>query len=99
MRLRHFLPALALAPALFAFSPAVPVAARQPKKGVEKGVEPSATDPLTMKVAKGFKVELLFSVPKDEMGSWVCMCTDDKGRLIVSDQYGALYRVTPPPVG
>ena len=52
-----------------------------------------------MKVAKGFKVELLYSVPKDEQGSWVNMCVDPKGRLIVSDQYGALYRVTPPPIG
>jgi putative heme-binding domain-containing protein len=61
--------------------------------------EPPATDPATMKVAKGFKVELLYSVPKDTQGSWVSMCTDPKGRLIVSDQYGPLYRVTPPPVG
>jgi putative heme-binding domain-containing protein len=61
--------------------------------------EPPATDPATMKVAKGFKVELLYSVPKDTQGSWVSMCHDPKGRLIVSDQYGPLYRVTPPPVG
>ena len=27
------------------------------------------------------------------------MCVDPKGRLIVSDQYGKLYRVTPPPIG
>ena len=27
------------------------------------------------------------------------MCVDPKGRLIVSDQYGELYRVTPPPLG
>src|SRR4030095_3714111 len=32
-------------------------------------------------------------------GSWVAMCTDPKGRLIVSDQYGKLYRLTPPPLG
>lgn len=63
------------------------------------GKEPPATDPATMKVAKGFKVELLYSVPKNEQGSWVCMCTDPKGRLIVSDQNGKLYRVTPPPLG
>jgi putative heme-binding domain-containing protein len=73
----------------------IPTAA-QPKK---KAAEPPATDPTTMKVAKGFKVELLFSVPKEAMGSWVSMCVDPKGRLIVSDQYGALYRVTPPKVG
>jgi putative heme-binding domain-containing protein len=74
----------------------VPAAALAQPKG---GKEPPATDPATMKVAKGFKVELLYSVPKNQEGSWVNMCVDPKGRLIVSDQYGALYRVTPPPLG
>ncbi|HJZ54996.1 MAG TPA: c-type cytochrome [Gemmataceae bacterium] len=69
----------------------------QPKAA--PGKEPPATDPLTMKVMKGFKVELLYSVPKDTQGSWVCMCHDPKGRLIVSDQYGSLYRITPPAIG
>ncbi|MFT5323344.1 MAG: putative heme-binding domain-containing protein [Planctomycetaceae bacterium] len=58
--------------------------------------EPTATPIDMLKVAKGFDVELLYSVPKDEDGSWVNMCHDPKGRLIVSDQYGSLYRVTPP---
>ncbi len=49
-----------------------------------------------IKIAKGFKVELLYSVPKEQEGSWVSMTQDDKGRLICSDQYGALYRITPP---
>jgi putative heme-binding domain-containing protein len=75
----------------------VPNLARaQVKKGTAK--EPPATDPSTMKVLKDFKVELLYSVPKDMQGSWVSMCVDPKGRLIVSDQYGALYRITPPPI-
>jgi len=52
-----------------------------------------------IKVAKGFKVELLYSVPKEQQGSWVAMTQDDKGRLICSDQYGALYRITPPALG
>lgn len=47
----------------------------------------------------GFKVELLYSVPADIQGSWVNLCTDDQGRLLVSDQFGGLYRITPPPVG
>lgn len=58
--------------------------------------QPTATPVDQMKVAKGFQVELLYSVPKDKQGSWVNMCVDPKGRLIVSDQYGSLYRVTPP---
>jgi putative heme-binding domain-containing protein len=73
--------------------------AKQPPKDKPPAKEPPATDPAAMKVAKGFKVELLYSVPKAEQGSWVSMCTDPKGRLIVCDQYGGLYRVTPPPVG
>ncbi|TMQ01829.1 MAG: c-type cytochrome [Verrucomicrobia bacterium] len=52
-----------------------------------------------LKVAKDFKVELLYTVPKETEGSWVALCVDPKGRLIVSDQYGKLYRVVPPPVG
>ena len=58
--------------------------------------QPTATAPATLKVAKGFEVDLLYSVPKGEQGSWVNMCVDPKGRLIVSDQYGSLYRLTPP---
>jgi len=79
---------------LLALAPAASFA--QPKVAPK---EPPATDPTTMKVLKDFKVELLYSVPKDEQGSWVSMCVDPKGRLIVSDQYGALYRITPRPVG
>ena len=52
-----------------------------------------------LKVAKDFKVELLYTVPKETEGSWVAMCVDPKGRLIVSDQYGKLYRIVPPPIG
>lgn len=95
IRFRHTALLLALSVILFTLSP-VSIPAQPPKKKV---VEPPATDPATMKVAKGFKVELLFSVPKDEMGSWVSMCVDPKGRLIVSDQYGSLYRVSVPAPG
>ncbi len=48
----------------------------------------------------GFRVELLFTVPKDKLGSWVCVTFDDKGRLLVSDQdKKGLCRVTPPKPG
>lgn len=62
-------------------------------------VATQATPVDKIKIAKGFKVELLYSVPKDTEGSWVAMTQDDKGRLICSDQYGALYRITPPAIG
>lgn len=58
-----------------------------------------ATPAEALKVLKDFKAELLYTVPKPTEGSWVNMCVDPKGRLIVSDQYGWLYRVTPPPIG
>ncbi|MGZ8899818.1 MAG: 3-keto-disaccharide hydrolase, partial [Limisphaerales bacterium] len=44
----------------------------------------------------GFKVELLYSPAKEAEGSWVSMCADPKGRLIVSGQYDeGLFRITP----
>ncbi|MEP6669312.1 MAG: heme-binding protein [Chthoniobacter sp.] len=58
-----------------------------------------ATPPERIKAMKDFKVELLYSVPIAEQGSWVAMCVDNKGRLIVSDQYGSLYRFAPPAPG
>lgn len=60
---------------------------------------PSMAAAANLKVAKDFKAELLYTVPKEKEGSWVAMCVDPKGRLIVSDQYGKLYRITPPPIG
>jgi len=47
----------------------------------------------------GFKAELVYTVPKDQEGSWVSMTTDPEGRIIAGDQYGGLYRVTPPAPG
>lgn len=52
-----------------------------------------------IKATQGFKVELLYSVPGEAQGSWVNLCTDNKGRLLVSDQFGGLYRITPPAIG
>jgi len=60
---------------------------------------PQATDVERIKLPEGFSAELLYSVPKAEQGSWVAMTIDDKERLIVSDQYGSLYRVAIPPLG
>lgn len=48
----------------------------------------------------GFQIERIFTVPKEQLGSWVNITADSKGRLIVSDQGNlGLCRVTPPPVG
>ncbi len=50
-------------------------------------------------VPAGFRVERLFVVPRDELGSWVALTTDPKGRLIASDQGDkGLVRITPAPL-
>ncbi len=67
--------------------------------GAKRGGSGAAADPESLTVAAGFKVELIYTVPKAEQGSWVSMTEDAKGRLIVGDQYGGLFRVTVPPLG
>ena len=59
----------------------------------------SATPPARINITDGFKIELLYSVPMEKQGSWVAMCMDDKQRLIVSDQYGGIYRFPIPKPG
>jgi putative heme-binding domain-containing protein len=80
---------LALLPAVLI---ALPMAGQQPKK--PSGY--TATPAERIKIAKDFKIELLYSVPRDKQGSWVSLCVDPQGRLITSDQDGSLFRITPP---
>ncbi len=58
-----------------------------------------ATPVTNIKTLPDFKVELLYSVPGGDEGSWVNLCTDDKGRIYASDQYGGLYRFNMPAPG
>lgn len=51
-------------------------------------------------VLPGFQVEKLFTVPKEELGSWVCIAFDNKGRLLASDQGDkGICRITVPTIG
>lgn len=52
-----------------------------------------------IKAIKDFQVELLYSVPGVDQGSWVNLCVDNKQRILVSDQYGGLYRFAAPQPG
>ncbi|WP_337041685.1 c-type cytochrome [Emticicia sp. 17c] len=52
-----------------------------------------------IKLQPGFKIEHLYSPSENKQGSWVSMTFDDKGRMITSDQYGILYRLTIPAIG
>jgi putative heme-binding domain-containing protein len=73
-----------------------------PKRPAQVGPaigENKATPVARIKVPEGFAVELLYSVPGVEEGSWVNLCADDKGRIYASDQYGGLYRLPAPAPG
>lgn len=60
-------------------------------RATEKPEDPKISK---LKLPANFKVDHLYSPSAEENGSWVAMTFDDQGRLITSDQYGALYRVT-----
>jgi len=68
-------------------------------KAAKPLVNEPATEPKDIVALPGFKVELLYTVPKVEQGSWVSMTVDPQGRIICCDQYGGLYRITAPPLG
>ena len=70
----------------------------------EKATVPVSVKSTDLKVAKlkipdGFVAEHLFGASAHDEGSWVAMTFDNKGRLIASDQYGALYRMQLPAIG
>ena len=52
-----------------------------------------------LKLPAGFRVEHLYSPEEHDQGSWVAMTFDHKGRMITSDQYGAIYRLVLPVQG
>jgi putative heme-binding domain-containing protein len=52
-----------------------------------------------LQLPEGFRADHLFGPSENGEGSWVAMTFDNKGRLIASDQYGALYRMTIPVIG
>ena len=52
-----------------------------------------------IRIQPGFKIEHIISPSDDKLGSWVSMTFDDKGRMICSDQYGGLFRLTIPAIG
>jgi hypothetical protein len=78
-------------------------------KGESKPKRPDAVGPAiganvatpisNIKTLPDFKVELLYSVPGGDQGSWVNLCSDDKGRLYASDQYGGFFRFKAPAAG
>jgi putative heme-binding domain-containing protein len=80
-----------------AFLLAIPAATASAQEKSSLAV--SATPVDKIKVLKDFRVELLYSVPKEKQGSWVSLCNAPNGTLIACDQGGGLYRITPPASG
>ena len=59
------------------------------------GASNAPIDASALKVAKDFRVELLYSVPIGEQGSWVSLAKDPEGNLFASDQDGkGLFRIS-----
>lgn len=85
------------------FKPAVEIAAYGAEPWGKALTGETATEKVPeaaqIQVLPGFSAELLYTVPKAQQGSWVAITEDDKGRLITSDQYGGIYRITVPAIG
>src|SRR4051794_12474240 len=65
--------------------PSFAALAAKPKPNATKEKAEFATPAESLSVLPGFKAELLRSAAAGE-GSWICMATDSRGRLIVSPQ-------------
>ncbi len=63
-------------------------------------VAEAATDaplPAEVRLKPGFRLDMVYRVPASQ-GSWVCLTSDRRGRLVASDEGGALYLITPSPI-
>lgn len=68
-----------------------------PPWGIPGGKAGGGSAPITnqLKIAPGFRAELLYTVPGEEQGSWVAITKDAAGRFITSDQWGkGLFRIS-----
>lgn len=62
--------------------------------GPKKAVAAATPQTIPLATLPGFKAEKIYDVVKASQGSWVGMTVDPKGRIITTDQYGGIYRVT-----
>jgi cytochrome c553 len=68
-----------------------PTRTDEPFKASDSELPKDVTERFTVK--PGFRLEKVYQVKPAE-GSWISITEDDEGRLICSDQYGGIYRVT-----
>lgn len=71
----------------------------EPYRGTTYPFGNEAIPAANISIREGFQVERLYSVPKEQQGSWVSLCEDENGRLIASDETGSLYRMEVPEAG
>lgn len=91
---------LAAAETVFLQAPEIAPVVGRPKNPPPPGTDGSDLAKHEFNLLPGFQVERLFTVPKEQLGSWVAITLDDKGRIIASDQGDkGLCRITPPPIG
>lgn len=81
---RTYLSALVVALAAAALTLNTKPAVAQKKK--QPPAKREATSPADIHTLPGFKVELLHTADPASEGSWINMCKDDKGRLLISGQ-------------
>ena len=95
------IPSLIIKRTALALAACLPVCAwAQDKEVAVKTAHPAKDSAVgNVRIADGFKIDLIYNVPKATQGSWVALCTDPKGRLIAADQRGKLYRMTLPEIG
>lgn len=55
--------------------------------------------PAELRLPPGFRMELVYRVPHETQGSWVCLAVDGAGGFYTSDQHGKLYHVQPSAIG
>lgn len=67
--------------------------------GVFEGGGGSDDPPAELDLPEGFAAEVLYAPMRQDSSSWVALAVDGQGRLLASDQYGALYRIIPPVIG
>jgi putative heme-binding domain-containing protein len=89
----RILPAVKLFCALYVFSQ---LTACNISKGKDAHEDPKIA---ALKLPPDFHADHLYSPGVHDQGSWIAMTFDDKGRMITSDQYGNLYRLTIPAIG
>ncbi len=66
-------------------------------QSVAQDFDYQALMPDRIAVPDSFQAQLVYAIPQDK-GSWVALASEKEGRMIASDQYGNLYRISPPPI-